>query len=183
MEERNAERESKAGEAADERRTPVTVVGLGAMSSALAGSFLERGRATTVWNRSAGKADAPVARGATRAAIVADTVAAGGLVVVCLLGYEIVRGVLHPLSHALSGRILVDLTNGTPQQAREKTAWAAEHGAQYLDGGTMAVPPTIESPEAMILRSRSWDEFESHQKDLDALGTSVYLGADPGLIT
>ncbi|MFE5840238.1 NAD(P)-binding domain-containing protein [Streptomyces niveus] len=35
----------------------VSVLGLGAMGAALAGALVESGYATTVWNRSAGKAD------------------------------------------------------------------------------------------------------------------------------
>jgi 3-hydroxyisobutyrate dehydrogenase-like beta-hydroxyacid dehydrogenase len=46
----------------------VTVLGLGEMGSALAGAFLGGGLPTTVWNRSPGKADALVAKGAVGAA-------------------------------------------------------------------------------------------------------------------
>lgn len=42
----------------------VTVLGLGSMGTALAGALLEAGHETTVWNRSAGKDEALVARGA-----------------------------------------------------------------------------------------------------------------------
>ena len=41
----------------DADRTPVTVIGLGLMGQALAGAFLRAGHPTTVWNRSAAKAD------------------------------------------------------------------------------------------------------------------------------
>ncbi len=47
-----------------EKRSPVTVIGLGPMGQALAGAFLKNGHPTTVWNRSAGKAEALVAQGA-----------------------------------------------------------------------------------------------------------------------
>lgn len=50
----------------------VSVIGLGAMGSALAAAFLNRGLAPTVWNRSAGKADALVAKGAVRASTPSD---------------------------------------------------------------------------------------------------------------
>ena len=68
----------------------VSIIGLGAMGSALAAAFLKGDHPTTVWNRSAGKADALVARGAVRASTVADAVAASKLVVVCLLNYDTV---------------------------------------------------------------------------------------------
>ena len=44
---------------------PVTVIGLGPMGRAMAAAFLAAGQPTTVWNRTAGKADELLARGAT----------------------------------------------------------------------------------------------------------------------
>lgn len=179
MQERDLERPSENGDAKD-NRPPVTVIGLGAMGSALAEAFLKNGRPTTVWNRSTGKADPLVQKGAVRAATVADAVAAGGLVVVCVLDYDVFHEVLGSLDD-LSGRVLINLTNGTPDQARETAAWAEERGASYLDGGIMAVPPMIGGPEAVLLYSGSRAAFESHRDELDSLGPATYLGADPGL--
>lgn len=48
----------------DARDRPVTVVGLGAMGSALAAAVLRAGHPTTVWNRSAEKAQALADAGA-----------------------------------------------------------------------------------------------------------------------
>jgi len=64
----------------------VSVIGLGLMGAALAGAYLEAGYRTTVWNRSAGKADAVVEQGATNAADIAEAVAASD-VLVCVVDY------------------------------------------------------------------------------------------------
>jgi 3-hydroxyisobutyrate dehydrogenase-like beta-hydroxyacid dehydrogenase len=61
----------------------VTVIGLGLMGQALAGAFLAHGHPTTVWNRSAAKAEELVAHGAPLAASVRDAVAASPLVIIC----------------------------------------------------------------------------------------------------
>lgn len=181
MHERESGTQSEVGGVEGEGHTPVTVVGLGKMGSALAGAFLSGGYPTTVWNRSADKADPLVQAGATRAATVADAVAASPLVVVCVLDYDAVHEVLDPLGEALSGRVLVNLTTATPEQARETAAWAAERGAGYLDGAIMAVPEVIARPEALLLYSGSRETFESHRRELDSLGPSTYLGTDAGL--
>ncbi|GAA3729769.1 3-hydroxyisobutyrate dehydrogenase-like beta-hydroxyacid dehydrogenase [Spinactinospora alkalitolerans] len=162
-------------------RSAVTVIGLGAMGAALANAFLDSGRPTTVWNRSPEKADGLVAEGAVRAATATEAVSASPLVVVCVLDYRAVHDVLGPAGAALSGRVLVNLTNGTPEQARRTAAWAAERGADYLDGGIMAVPPMIGSPESVLLYSGSADAFEAHRRTLEILGTGRHLGADAGL--
>ncbi len=167
---------------AGDDRTAVTVIGLGAMGSALAGAFLKGGHPTTVWNRSADKADSLVARGAIRAASVTDAVAASPLVVLCALDYAAVRGILDSEGDALSGRVLVNLTTGTPDQARQTARWAAEHGAGYLDGGILADPEQIGTAGARLYYSGSRDAFETHRATLKVLGESAtYYGSDAGL--
>lgn len=160
---------------------PVSVLGLGAMGGALAAALVEAGHPTTVWNRSAGRADDLVARGAARADTAAAAVRAGRLVIVCLLDHASVREVLDPLSGELAGRTLVNVTTTTPAQARELAAWAAGAGVDHLDGGIMAVPSMIGGPGSSILYSGSAAAFDRYGPLLDRWGTSTYLGADPGL--
>ncbi|MGP3939459.1 NAD(P)-dependent oxidoreductase [Streptomyces sp. 6N106] len=160
--------------------TPVTVLGLGDMGTALARALVKAGHRTTVWNRTAAKAEALAAEGALTAGTAGEAVAASPLVVVCLLDYDSVRQVLEPLGDALSGKAVVNLTNGTPRQARDLAAWAAGHGAPYLDGGIMAVPPMIGTPAAFLLYSGSPVVFADHRAVLDLFGESHHLGEDPG---
>ncbi|MCP2259982.1 3-hydroxyisobutyrate dehydrogenase [Streptoalloteichus tenebrarius] len=159
----------------------VTVLGLGAMGTALAEAFLAGGHATTVWNRTPGKDEALVAKGALRAETVAEAIAASPLVVVCLLDDASVREVLEPVADALSGRAVVNLTNGTPAQARAMAVWAAEQGVDYVDGGIMAIPPGIGTPHAFLLYSGSSVTFEAHREVLELLGAAHFLGDDAGL--
>ncbi|WP_046507881.1 NAD(P)-dependent oxidoreductase [Streptomyces odonnellii] len=159
----------------------VSVLGLGAMGSALAAALLKAGCATTVWNRSPGKADSLVAQGAEAAATAGDAVRADRLVIVCLLDHASVHEVLDPLSEELAGRTLINLTTTTPAQARELADWAAGVGAAYLDGGIMAVPPMIGRPGSSILYSGSLDVFQQYKPLLDLWGTSTYFGKDAGL--
>lgn len=160
---------------------PVSVLGLGAMGRALAGTLVRSGYPVTVWNRSPGKADTLVAHGARAAATAGDAVQAGRLVIVCLLDHASVHEVLDPLSPELAGRTLVNLTTTTPAQAQELAAWAARAGVAYLDGGVMAVPHMIGRPEASILYSGSAEVFDEYRPLLDLWGTSTYFGEDAGL--
>ncbi|SDM62822.1 NAD(P)-dependent oxidoreductase [Allokutzneria albata] len=165
----------------DNTDTPVTVVGLGAMGKALAAAFLKAGHPTTVWNRTAGKADDLVANGAVQAATVEDAITASPLVVVCLLDYPTLHKVLGGAATTLTGRTLVNLTNGTPGQARETATWAAGTGADYLDGGIMAVPPMIGQPGSLVLYSGPRPAFDQHSGALGSLGSAQHVGTDPGL--
>ncbi|MER6677688.1 NAD(P)-binding domain-containing protein [Streptomyces sp. NPDC000983] len=161
--------------------TRVSVLGLGAMGGALAEALVKAGLRTTVWNRSAGKADALVAQGATEAASAAEAVRASRLLVVCLFDHDSVHEVLDPLVGDLAGRTLINVTTAKPEQARQLAAWATEARIAYLDGGIMAVPSMIGQPGASILYSGSQEVFREHAALLDLWATSTYFGEDAGL--
>ncbi|WP_418957653.1 NAD(P)-dependent oxidoreductase [Streptomyces tritici] len=159
----------------------VSVLGLGAMGGVLAGALVDAGYATTVWNRSAGRADELVARGAKEAGSAAEAVTAADLVVVCLFGHSSVHEVLDPLRAELAGRTVVNVTTTKPSQSRELAAWATEAGVRYLDGGIMAVPSMIGKPGASILYSGSEGAFREHRELLELWAASTYYGEDAGL--
>ncbi|PRH79470.1 dehydrogenase [Streptomyces solincola] len=161
-------------------KTAVSLLGLGAMGTALADAWLTAGHPLTVWNRTAAKAEPLVARGAGAAATPAEAVAAGDLVVLCLLNEDSLDETLAGLD--LAGRGLVNLTTSTPGEARARAAWAAERGARFLDGGIMAVPPMIGVPEsgAYVLYSGDRALFDAHRDALAAPAGTVWAGDDPG---
>ncbi|MGN9790045.1 NAD(P)-dependent oxidoreductase [Streptomyces sp. OZ13] len=165
----------------NELDTPVTVIGLGLMGRALAGAFLKAGHPTTVWNRTASKADQLVADGARLAPTVGDAIGAGSLTIICVTDYEAVREMLGASDVELNGTTLINLTSGDSAQARKAARWAEQRGARYLDGAIMAVPPAVGTAEAVILHSGPQPDFEVHKPTLEALGTVTYLGADHGL--
>lgn len=167
--------------AATPEPTAVTVIGLGNLGQVLARTFLDQGHKVTVWNRSQDKADELVARGATLAATPADAVAASDLVVVCVLDYTTVRALLTPTAAALAGRVVVNLTSGTPDPARELGAWVTGHGAAYVDGAVYAIPQTVGTPEAFVLYSGDDEAFARYRPLLETLGSAVFVGTDPGL--
>ncbi|QGZ52411.1 MULTISPECIES: NAD(P)-dependent oxidoreductase [Streptomyces] len=164
-----------------EHRTPVTVIGLGLMGQALAGAFLKAGHPTTVWNRTASKADQLVGQGATPAPTIGDAFKASSLAIICLTDYQAMYEAFGASDVELDGTTLINLTSGDSAQAREAARWAEQRGARYLDGAIMAIPPTIGTAEAMILHSGPQSDFEAHRSTLDTLGTVAYLGADHGL--
>ncbi|MEU1191384.1 NAD(P)-binding domain-containing protein [Streptomyces sp. NPDC005859] len=161
-------------------KTSVTLLGLGAMGTALARTWLAAGHPLTVWNRTPARAATLAAEGARAADSAAEAVAAHTLVVVCLLDDESAGKVLADVD--LAGKDLVNLTTSTPAQARARAAWARERGARYLDGGIMAVPPMIGVPQAggYVFYSGSRELFERHEKTLGVPVGTTYVGEDPG---
>ena len=161
-------------------KTSVTLLGLGAMGTALARTWLAAGHPVTVWNRTPARSAPLAAEGARVADGAAAAVAANTLVVVCLLDDASVEETLAGTD--LAGRDLVNLTTGTPAEARARAEWARERGARYLDGGIMAVPPMIGVPEAggYVFYSGSRELFERYAETLRVPAGTTYVGEDAG---
>jgi 3-hydroxyisobutyrate dehydrogenase-like beta-hydroxyacid dehydrogenase len=152
-------------------KTPVTVIGLGLMGSALAGAFQKAGHELTVWNRSPGRAD-PFRSSARVAASVREAVEASDIIVVSLLNYKAGNDVLRTpeVEGAIAGRTIVQLTTGTPNDARDSRAWAIQHSATYLDGAISGYPRTIGTEGNEIFYSGDPAVFESRREVLAAFG-------------
>ncbi|GAA3049866.1 hypothetical protein GCM10020000_33150 [Streptomyces olivoverticillatus] len=164
----------------DNNTRSLSLLGLGAMGTALAAAWQDAGYALTVWNRTPGRATAlaDVAPAAVAVPTVAEAVAASRLVVVCLLDDDSVGEALADAD--LTGKDLVNLTTSTPAQARARAEWACERGARYLDGGIMAVPPMIGAAGsgAYVFYSGSRGLFEAHRDALSAPAGTNYVGED-----
>ncbi len=161
----------------------ITILGTGRMGSALARAFLEQGYTTSVWNRTTSKCGPLVELGAQIASSVLDAVAAAEIVVVNVNDYVTSDRLLRPddVTKALRGKLVVQLTSGSPRLAREMATWATSHDIQYLDGAIMATPNLIGAPECTILYSGAADLFEQYKPVLLALGgNAVHVGSDAG---
>lgn len=158
----------------------ISVLGLGAMGSAIARTFIERGFRTTVWNRTPSRAEPLVDAGATATTSAAEAAAASPVVVICLLDGQAVEEVLDAVGDAASGRTLVNVTSGSPAQARATEKWARAHGAEYLDGKIMGDPPYVGTPNVQFAFSGSPTAFARYESALGQLGTIAHHGEDAG---
>ncbi|MCJ1677484.1 NAD(P)-binding domain-containing protein [Streptomyces sp. APSN-46.1] len=161
-------------------KTPLTLLGLGAMGTALARTWLAAGHPLTVWNRTPAKAEALAAEGAAVAASPAEAVAASGLVVLCLLDDASIGSALDGVG--LAGKDLVNLTTGTPAEGRARAVWAEERGARFLDGGIMGTPSMIGNPAAggYVFYSGSRRLFDTHRTVLEVPAGARFVGENPG---
>ncbi|RWQ62636.1 NAD(P)-binding domain-containing protein [Mesorhizobium sp.] len=161
----------------------ISVVGTGRMGSALARALLQSGYRTTVWNRTKQKAEPLAALGATVAGSVLEAVNAAEIIIVNVSDYQATAAVLHDnaVASAIRGKLIVELTSGTPHGAREAAEWFAEHGASYLDGAIMATPDFIGTDAGTILISGPRQAFDANKEMFRALGGNVqHVGEEPG---
>ncbi|WP_374208448.1 NAD(P)-dependent oxidoreductase [Streptomyces lincolnensis] len=166
----------------EHHRTPVTVIGLGSMGSALAEAFTDAGHPTTVWNRTPSKAAPLVSKGAVHAHTTAEAIAASPLVIACLTTYDSTIEALEPAAAALKGRALVTLNSGSPAGARHMAEWALGHGARHLDGAIKNVPSAVGAEDTLLYYGGDNSVFDEFASTLRVLGgDTVYLGTDVDL--
>jgi 3-hydroxyisobutyrate dehydrogenase-like beta-hydroxyacid dehydrogenase len=160
-----------------------TVIGLGTMGATLARLLLQNGYHVTVWNRTIAKAKPLVQAGAVLAPNVATAVSASPIIVICVHDYLATNQILdtQEVAAALTGRILIQLSTGSPQEARDSEMWAQEQGANYLDGAIQAAPSQMGRLDTPILISGAEAVFRQSETLLKILGGNVmYLGEKVG---
>ena len=160
----------------------VTVIGLGNMGSALARALLENGRAVTVWNRSPEKAAPLVDMGAVMAPSAAAAITASPIIIVCVTNYAAANHILDEVVTELPGKLLVQFTTGSPQDARASEAWAHSHEAEYLDCAITGSSNSIGTSNAHILVAGQKAAFQKAEAILRILATGLdYKGKAIGL--
>ncbi len=149
------------------------------MGVTLARLLLQSGYRVTVWNRTPEKAAELVKEGAVLAPDAATAVGASAIVVVCVYDYAAANEVLRtPATEtALRDRVIVQLTTGTPQEARDSEQWAHGIGAGYIDGGIQAAPSQMGRPDTPILVSGRETAYAHAAPVLEVFGGNIsYLG-------
>jgi 3-hydroxyisobutyrate dehydrogenase-like beta-hydroxyacid dehydrogenase len=160
----------------------VTVIGTGNMGSALASALLKNRCAVTVWNRSPEKAAPLVDQGAELAPTLAAAVTGSPLILVCVTNYTAANQILSEVADHLKGKLFVQFTTGSPQDARKSEAWAHEHGSEYLDCAITGSPGSIGTPSAHILVSGREEVFQKAESTLGFLANNLdYKGEHVGL--
>jgi 3-hydroxyisobutyrate dehydrogenase-like beta-hydroxyacid dehydrogenase len=155
----------------------IGILGLGAMGRALVNALVSAGHDVIVWNRTPGKDEG---LGARTAASALEAIEASDVSVLCLLDDASVRETLAPIAPKLSGRLIVNLTSGSAQQARELGAWITGYGVRFLAGGIMAVPFTIATEGAFILYSGPRELFDEVASPLAPMARPQWVGEDLG---
>ncbi|KAH7196299.1 hypothetical protein BKA60DRAFT_470586 [Fusarium oxysporum] len=159
----------------------LTFLGLGNMGSALVQALLKASHKVTIWNRTTARPQvrAAVEAGAILEADVQTVISRNNIIVICLLDYSSINNVLDDIpTPAFKGKTIVNLTNGTPKQAREMANWATSHSAkQYFDGAVMVTPQMIGGPQSFFVVSGETPEaFKPIASFLEPLGRPEYLG-------
>ncbi len=131
---------------------PIAFLGLGTLGLPMAANLLDSGYALTVYNRTAGKADPLVQRGARVAASPVDTLTSGGIVISVLWDATVTEQVVASdgfLDRLGPGGIHISMCTGSPDAARRLAALHAQHGSLFIEA------PVFGRAEAVVARAVS----------------------------
>ncbi|MDY8025912.1 NAD(P)-dependent oxidoreductase [Paenibacillus polymyxa] len=163
----------------DHMNNSVSVIGLGPMGLAIAHVLLQKGYRVTVWNRTSEKAELIVKTGAILAPNAAAAISASAVSIICVSDYAASYSILNTdeVKTALAGRILIQLSTGSPQQARDHEVWTQTYQAEYIEGAIVASPTQMGQPEATLFSSGSPSAFQKCELLLKSVaGNVLYLG-------
>ncbi|WP_423735124.1 NAD(P)-dependent oxidoreductase [Chitinophaga caseinilytica] len=159
------------------------VLGLGMMGATLAKLLLAQGYDVTVWNRSTDKSVPLAEAGAKVAATPEEAVNAGNVIVMCVHDYAAANAILARTEAAdWKGKVLVQLTSGSPAEAERLEAWAEALGAGYLDGAIQAAPQQMGREDTPLYISGKKSAWEPALPVLKTFaGAPEWLGEGAGL--
>jgi len=161
----------------------VSLIGLGAMGSALARTLIEAGHEVTVWNRSPDKAAPLVARGARIAATAAAAVAASPVTITCIASHGATRDLLAGEPAALNGRTVIELSTGNAAEAETLAGFVRDQDADLLVGMINAYPAGIGEAGTTIITAGSEAAWKAYGDMILTLGgSSTYVGGNPAAL-
>lgn len=155
----------------------VGFIGLGNMGLNMANNLLAGGINLTVNNRSQGKVDEIVSRGALRAATPAELTGMTDVVLACLPNVQTSRDVLlgpdGVIAHASKGQIIADHSTVDLATSRACSDAAAEKGAFFLDAPISGGPTGAEEGSLSIMVGGDDAAFARAKPIFETMGSTV----------
>ena len=156
-------------------------IGLGIMGQSMAGHLLASGHPLSVYNRSADKTAALVAKGAQACATPAQ-VAQQSDVIITMVGYpsdveQVWLGAEGIIAHA-SNALLIDMTTSSPALAKKLSDASAQAGHQALDAPVSGGDVGARDAKLSIMVGGEAATFNKALPILQLMGTNiVHMGA------
>jgi 3-hydroxyisobutyrate dehydrogenase-like beta-hydroxyacid dehydrogenase len=156
----------------------IAFLGTGLLGSGMVEAMLRRGDAITVWNRTAGKARALEASGASFAGTPEDAVADAERVHLVLSDDDVVDQMLDRIRACLRpGAIVVDHTTAGPARTKARLQRAARDGVRFAHAPVFMSPQMCRECTGLMLVSAPADVFEAVGGALEKMTGEVwYLG-------
>ena len=158
-------------------------IGLGVMGFPMAGHLKAKGHEVTVYNRTAARAEAWIAKhGGKRGATPAEVARGAEFVFVCVGNDHDVRSVLYGPTGVLAGlsqgAVLVDHTTASAELAREIAEKAQGQGVHFLDAPVSGGQAGAEKGMLTVMVGGEGEAFERTKPVIDSYARAcVLMGA------
>jgi len=161
--------------------TRVGFIGLGIMGAPMAANLLKAGFAVTVWNRTAGRADALLASGAVLASSPSEVAEVSEVTLSCVTNSPDVEAIaLGPngvIEGAAPGSVYIDCSTISPEVARRVAAALAAKGVSMLDAPVSGGDVGARAATLAIMVGGDPATFERCLPVLESMGkTVVHVG-------
>ncbi|HET6220036.1 MAG TPA: NAD(P)-dependent oxidoreductase [Acidobacteriaceae bacterium] len=157
--------------------TNIALLGLGLMGSGMAGRLLDAGYPLRIWNRTPGKTQPLVDRGAKLAKSPRDAAAGAAVVISMLADVPVCRDVWLGRGEALvdiaPGTILVESSTVTVEWIEELNRAANEHGCELVDAPVTGSKPQAAAGQLLFLAGGSDSAVDKITPILKAMGRDV----------
>lgn len=157
----------------------VSVIGTGAMGSALVEGLGASGADVTVWNRTRARAEALSGPRVRLAESVGEALMASPLTIMSVLDHKVARTLVEGVAQDLKGRVVASTSFVTPDQARQLASVVSSAGGAYLDLEIAALPRQVRSRSGIFLVSGERTAFEAHREVLERIGRVTYVNSGP----
>ena len=163
--------------------TDISIIGLGAMGSALARAQMKAGRSVTVWNRNPEKAGPLVADGAVAATSASEAIAASPVIITCVKSHPQTMEVLRSTTSALPGKTVIELSTGGSEDAEELAQLLESADAEWMIGIINGYPHMIGDEATVLSVVGSEKQWATHGPIIKAMGgSSVHVGDQAGML-
>ncbi|CAI6097528.1 unnamed protein product [Clonostachys chloroleuca] len=168
-------------------KTDITIVGVGNIGAAIVKKWLEKGFTVTMWNRNP---DRPWLKDLSNLGAIFEhdlkaAMANSDIIILSVSAYSNITEFFSPILPLKEGqppKTIINITTGTPQQAREMETWLKAHGvAEYLDGAIMVTPELVGTEHSSVwLSGETEAAFFKVSGIMSPIGRSHYVAEDPG---
>lgn len=162
--------------------TTVAFLGTGLLGSGMVANMCRKGEAVTVWNRTASKARALEAIGATVAATPAEAVANADRVHMTLPDDRVVDEMVETIRpHLGAGAVVIDHSTTSPRGTKARVPRLNAAGVRFLHAPVFMSPQMARDAVGLMLVAGPPALFDEARAALGRMTGEVwYLGDDPG---
>ncbi|HJO92660.1 MAG TPA: NAD(P)-binding domain-containing protein [Victivallales bacterium] len=157
----------------------ISFLGCGKMGSNMIKSLASAGQTLTIWNRSSEKSHSLSGENVTPLDSLEDALKASPIIMISVLGYEPACELLENHGSILENKIVLQLSNGKPKDAKKLNELVVSFGGKYIDGAVGGYPSQVASQDLQILYSGNQEAFNKIKPLLEIFGNAIFISENP----